>query len=163
MKSLSCMSFIQSYFPVNKSEGCHNTPPFTCYWLWINHGLKSELRGLKVFKTWTLPSPLLTIILSACFAPSSGITILGSASSLSLLSSRFLKQSPAIAATSFHLMNSIPLTRISASSAMYISSALALTHMTTTTTMTITSTSRNTITATIVVDLTGSVITTLIP
>lgn len=46
---------------------------------------------------------------------------------------------------------------------MYISSVLALTHMTTIMTMTITSTSQNTITATIVVDLTGSVITTLIP
>lgn len=163
MKSLSCTSFIQSYFPVNKSEGCHNTPPFTCHRLWINHGLKSELRGPKVFKTWTLPSPLPTIVPSACFAPSSGTTISGSASSSSLSSSRFSKQSPAIAATSFHLTNSIPPTRISASSAMHISSALASTHVTTTTTTTITSTPRNTITATIVVDLTGGVITTLIP
>lgn len=181
-KSLSCTSFIQSYFPVNETEGCHNTPPFTCHRLWINHGLNSALRGPKIFKSWNLPSPLPTTVPSACFAPSS-TTMSDLASSSSLSSSRVSRLTPttelsplpstksqrtssqpkpppssAVATTSIYLTSSIAPTRISASSAIYISSsASASTHVTTTTTP------RSTITATIVVDPTGGVITTLIP
>jgi hypothetical protein len=37
--SSSCDHFQQSYFALNGSTGCHNTPIFTCHRLWINPGL----------------------------------------------------------------------------------------------------------------------------
>ncbi|KAL4927725.1 uncharacterized protein BDV17DRAFT_265646 [Aspergillus undulatus] len=61
--SLGCTSFIQSYFPMNESGGCHNTPPFTCHRLWINSGLSLSLRGplasstLSSSQVWPLIVP----------------------------------------------------------------------------------------------------------
>ncbi|KAL4960583.1 uncharacterized protein BDV14DRAFT_182325 [Aspergillus stella-maris] len=62
--NIGCTSFIQSYFPVNESTGCYNTPPFTCHRLWINHGLSSNFRGLMT--SASVPSPWPQIIPSSC-------------------------------------------------------------------------------------------------
>lgn len=75
MNDLSCTSFIQSYFPVNETEGCRNTPPFTCHRLWVNYGLSPVLRGPKPSKSWMLPSPLPTILPYTCFRPSSALNL----------------------------------------------------------------------------------------
>lgn len=39
VNSSSCTEFWQSYYAVNSSTVCHNTPPFTCHRLWNNQGL----------------------------------------------------------------------------------------------------------------------------
>ncbi|RDH38295.1 hypothetical protein BDQ94DRAFT_156325 [Aspergillus welwitschiae] len=35
----SCQIFVQTYYAVNGSTACHNTPKFTCHRLWTNTGL----------------------------------------------------------------------------------------------------------------------------
>jgi hypothetical protein len=35
----ACDSFEQTYFALNGSADCHNTPAFTCHRIWINPGL----------------------------------------------------------------------------------------------------------------------------
>jgi hypothetical protein len=62
----SCTSFIQSYFPINGSDDCHNTPPFTCHRLWINNGLSSELSGPFASSVASLPSTWLSETPSSC-------------------------------------------------------------------------------------------------
>ncbi|KAL4912587.1 hypothetical protein BDW62DRAFT_216238 [Aspergillus aurantiobrunneus] len=62
----ACTDFIQSYFPINGSENCYNTPPFTCHRLWSNSGLAEELRMTEIFKNWTLPSLLPVFVPSSC-------------------------------------------------------------------------------------------------
>lgn len=62
----SCTDFIQSYFPINGSEGCYNTLPFTCHRLWSNSGLAQELRMTEHFKNWTLPSSLSVFVPHSC-------------------------------------------------------------------------------------------------
>ena len=37
----SCTNFLQSYYAINGSTSCHNTPPFTCHRLWNNLGLQA--------------------------------------------------------------------------------------------------------------------------
>ncbi|KAL4923025.1 uncharacterized protein BDV17DRAFT_297398 [Aspergillus undulatus] len=66
LDSLPCTDFIQSYFPLNGSGGCYNTPPFTCHRLWKNSGLADDLRAPEKFQNWTLPSPLPLLIPSSC-------------------------------------------------------------------------------------------------
>jgi hypothetical protein len=64
---LSCTSFIQSYFPINGSGGCYNTPPFTCHRLWINNGLLSNLKGPVVpSSSFASSSPFPLITPSSC-------------------------------------------------------------------------------------------------
>ncbi|KAJ6027402.1 hypothetical protein N7460_012219 [Penicillium canescens] len=38
-ESSSCSSFWQTYYAMNGSTSCYNTPPFTCHRLWNNPGL----------------------------------------------------------------------------------------------------------------------------
>ncbi|RDH26893.1 hypothetical protein BDQ94DRAFT_164089 [Aspergillus welwitschiae] len=40
--SSSCTTFWQSYYAINGSIACHNTPPFTCHRLWNNPGLPAS-------------------------------------------------------------------------------------------------------------------------
>ncbi|OGE46910.1 hypothetical protein PENARI_c091G01411 [Penicillium arizonense] len=37
--SASCSNFWQTYYAVNGTTACYNTPPFTCHRLWNNPGL----------------------------------------------------------------------------------------------------------------------------
>jgi hypothetical protein len=37
----SCTNFLQSYYAMNGSTSCYNTPPFTCHRLWNNPGLQA--------------------------------------------------------------------------------------------------------------------------
>lgn len=39
MNDSSCQVFVQTYYAVNGSTACHNTPSFTCHRLWTNPGL----------------------------------------------------------------------------------------------------------------------------
>ncbi|KAL4781051.1 hypothetical protein BJX76DRAFT_350471 [Aspergillus varians] len=66
LNNLACTDFIQSYFPINESKSCYNTPPFTCHRLWSNPGLAEELRMTELFKNWTLPSLLPVFVPSSC-------------------------------------------------------------------------------------------------
>ncbi|KAL2801516.1 hypothetical protein BJX63DRAFT_417230 [Aspergillus granulosus] len=66
----SCTSFIQSYFPTNGSDDCHNTPPFTCHRLWINDGLPLELSGPVVSSASSLPSTWSSDTPSSCYTHS---------------------------------------------------------------------------------------------
>ncbi|KAL4745853.1 uncharacterized protein BDW70DRAFT_154566 [Aspergillus foveolatus] len=66
MNSLSCTDFIQSYFPLNGSGDCYNTPPFTCHRLWENSGLAEDLKAPEAVSNWSLPSPLPLLIPSSC-------------------------------------------------------------------------------------------------
>jgi hypothetical protein len=69
---LACTSFIQSYFAVNGSGGCFNTPRFTCHRLWMNDGLSSDLEGLvapSLALFSSSPFPLITP--SSCYRATS--------------------------------------------------------------------------------------------
>lgn len=151
VNSLSCTCFIQSYFAVNGSGSCHNTPPFTCHRMWINYGLDPTLRGSNLSTRWAFLSILPTIIPSACFLPSptsisatsttsspsssSSVSAMAGtwAAELSLLSSTASPRtswqpktlpSSEVANTTIHPISSVAGTpsRASTSSAMYISS-----------------------------------------
>ncbi|OJZ79687.1 hypothetical protein ASPFODRAFT_54812 [Aspergillus luchuensis CBS 106.47] len=39
MNDSSCQTLVQTYYAVNGSTACHNTPKFTCHRLWTNPGL----------------------------------------------------------------------------------------------------------------------------
>jgi hypothetical protein len=62
----TCTSFIQSYFPINGSDDCHNTPPFTCHRLWINNGLPLELSRPFDSSRASLPSTWSSDTPSSC-------------------------------------------------------------------------------------------------
>lgn len=160
VNSLPCTSFIQSYFPINGSDRCYNTSPFTCHRMWINYGLDPALRVSKLSTTWAFLSTLPTIIPSACFLPSSTSISASSTTSSPLFplsasattGMRAAELSPLpsttsprtsgqqnplpsseVAKTTFHLSCFTGTSiRASTSSAMYISSyASASTHVTT--------------------------------
>jgi hypothetical protein len=58
---LSCTDFIQSYFAVNQTQSCYNTPPFTCHRFWVNQGLPPELSGQVLPESWKIsPIPPMT-------------------------------------------------------------------------------------------------------
>jgi hypothetical protein len=41
-ESSSCSNFWQTYYAVNGTTSCYNTPPFTCHRLWNNPGLPTK-------------------------------------------------------------------------------------------------------------------------
>ncbi|KAL4912618.1 hypothetical protein BDW62DRAFT_216220 [Aspergillus aurantiobrunneus] len=71
--SLPCTSFIQSYFPINGSNHCYNTPPFTCHRLWVNDGLPLDLRAPAASSNFVLPPSFPLITPSSCNSPSSAV------------------------------------------------------------------------------------------
>ncbi|KAL4960570.1 uncharacterized protein BDV14DRAFT_182285 [Aspergillus stella-maris] len=65
INGLGCTSFVKSYFAINGTKGCHNTPPFTCHRLWVNSDLEPDLEGPIHYSTPLHTWPLM--IPSSCY------------------------------------------------------------------------------------------------